>query len=78
MPIYINANTGTLNQLVFFSEIQSGQFAKEWMQEHKSGQTKFKVMRKQQAEHPIEAVGEKLRTLMPWIAEGKMVDKSKN
>jgi len=60
------------------SEIQSGQFTKEWMQEHKSGQTKFKVMRNQQAEHPIEAVGEKLRTLMPWIAEGKMVDKSKN
>ena len=60
------------------SEIQSGQFAKEWMDEHKSGQTKFKVMRKQQAEHPIEKVGEKLRTLMPWIAEGKMVDKTKN
>ena len=60
------------------SEIQSGQFAKEWMAEHKSGQTKFKVMRKEQAEHPIEAVGEKLRKLMPWIAEGKMVDKSKN
>ena len=60
------------------SEIQSGQFAKEWMQEHKSGQTKFKMMRKEQAEHSIEAVGEKLRTLMPWIAEGKMVDKSKN
>ena len=60
------------------SEIQSGQFAKEWMQEHQSGQTKFKVMRKEQADHPIEAVGEKLRTLMPWIAEGKMVDKSKN
>ncbi len=60
------------------SEIQSGQFTKEWMDEHKSGQTKFKLMRKQQAEHSIEAVGEKLRTLMPWIAEGKMVDKSKN
>ena len=60
------------------SEIQSGQFAKEWMDEHKSGQTKFKLMRKEQAEHPIEAIGEKLRTLMPWIAEGKMVDKSKN
>ena len=59
-------------------EIQSGQFAKEWMDEHKSGQTKFKLMRKEQAEHPIEAIGEKLRTLMPWIAEGKMVDKSKN
>ena len=60
------------------AEIQSGQFTKEWMDEHKSGQTKFKLMRKQQAEHSIEAVGEKLRTLMPWIAEGKMVDKSKN
>ena len=60
------------------SEIQSGQFAKEWMEEHKSGQTNFKMMRKEQAEHSIEAVGEKLRTLMPWIAEGKMVDKSKN
>ena len=48
------------------------------MEEHKNGQIKFKVMRKQQAEHPIEEVGEKLRKLMPWIAEGKMVDKSKN
>ena len=59
-------------------EIQSGEFAKEWMTEHKSGQIKFKTMRKIQAEHPIEKVGEKLRTLMPWIAESKMVDKSKN
>ena len=59
-------------------EIQSGEFAKEWMTEHRSGQIKFKTMRKIQAEHPIEKVGEKLRTLMPWIAKGKMVDKSKN
>ena len=60
------------------SEIQSGQFAKEWMEEHQSGQIKFKTMRKKHAEHSIEKVGEKLRTLMPWIAEGKMVDKTKN
>ena len=60
------------------SEIQSGQFAKEWMNEHRSGQIKFKLMKKKHAEHPIEKIGEKLRTLMPWIAEGKMVDKSKN
>ena len=60
------------------SEIQSGQFAKEWMAEHKSGQTSFKALRRKHAEHPIEKVGEKLRTLMPWIAEGKMVDKTKN
>ena len=60
------------------NEIQSGQFAKEWMNEHKSGQMKFKTMRKVHSEHPIEKVGEKLRTLMPWIAEGKLVDKTKN
>ena len=60
------------------SEIQSGQFAKEWMSEHQSGQTQFKAMRRKHSEHPIEAVGEKLRQLMPWIAESKMVDKSKN
>ena len=60
------------------SEIQSGQFAKEWMEEHRAGQTKFKALRKKHAEHSIEQVGEKLRTLMPWIAEGKMVDKAKN
>ncbi len=59
-------------------EIQSGQFAKEWVLENKSGQTKFKTMRKGHAEHPIEKVGEKLRTLMPWISEGKLVDKTKN
>ena len=41
-------------------------------------QTKFKIMQKSQAEHPIEKIGEKLRTLMPWIAESKMVDKTKN
>ena len=59
-------------------DIQSGQFAKEWMIEHKSGQTKFKTMRKNYANHPIEKVGEKLRTLMPWITESKLVDKTKN
>ena len=62
----------------WFKEWQDVEFAKEWIEEHKSGQTKFKTMRKQQAEHPIELVGQKLRKLMPWIAEGKMVDKSKN
>ena len=59
-------------------EIQSGEFTKEWLSEHKSGQIKFKTMRKTEEEHPIEKVGEKLRTLMPWITENKMVDKSKN
>jgi ketol-acid reductoisomerase len=35
-------------------------------------------MRRRNAEHPIEEVGQKLRAMMPWIAANKLVDKSKN
>ncbi len=59
-------------------DIQSGRFAREWMLENRVGQTSFKAMRRRAAEHPAEAVGEKLRAMMPWIAEGRLVDKSKN
>jgi ketol-acid reductoisomerase len=59
-------------------EIQSGKFSREWMLENRVGQTSFKTMRGRAAEHPIEAVGEKLRGMMPWIAKNKLVDKSKN
>ncbi len=60
------------------ADIQSGRFATEWMQENSAGQPSFKAMRRQAAEHPIEEVGEKLRAMMPWIGEGRLVDKSKN
>ena len=60
------------------SEIQSGKFVTEWMAENGAGQPSFKAMRRRGAEHPIEAVGAKLRGMMPWIAENRLVDKSKN
>ncbi len=60
------------------SEIQTGRFAKEWMLENEAGQPSFKAMRRRAAEHPIEAVGERLRGMMPWIGEKRLVDKSKN
>jgi ketol-acid reductoisomerase len=60
------------------SDIQSGRFARDWVLENRAGQTSFKAMRKQCAEHPIEAVGEKLRAMMPWIAKNRLVDKSRN
>ena len=37
-----------------------------------------KAMRKRAAAHGLEAVGEKRRAMMPWIAEGRLVDKAKN
>ena len=59
-------------------DIQSGRFASEWVLENKANQASFKAMRRRNAEHDLEAVGERLRALMPWIAENRLVDKSKN
>jgi ketol-acid reductoisomerase len=48
-------------------EIQSGQFAREWILENKAGQPAFKATRRRERAHSIEAVGKKLRKLMTWI-----------
>ena len=48
-------------------EIQSGAFAQEWVAEHAAGKPRFAEYRKRNAAHPIEAVGRKLRGLMPWM-----------
>ena len=60
------------------ADIQEGRFARDWVLENKAGQVSFKAMRRRQAEHGIEEVGERLRAMMPWIAKGKLVDKAKN
>ncbi|MBP2292105.1 ketol-acid reductoisomerase [Azospirillum rugosum] len=59
-------------------DIQTGRFVRDWMLECKAGQPSFKAIRRRNAEHSIEQVGEKLRAMMPWIAERRLVDKSKN
>ena len=59
-------------------DIQSGKFAKQWMDENKNGQKNLLKMRKELADHQIEKVGKKLRDLMPWIGKNKLVDKEKN
>ncbi|MCH8918348.1 MAG: ketol-acid reductoisomerase [Proteobacteria bacterium] len=59
-------------------EIQSGKFTKEWVLENRAGQPSFKAMRRREAAHPIEEVGETLRGMMPWIAGNRLVDKAKN
>jgi ketol-acid reductoisomerase len=59
-------------------EIQSGQFAKEFILENRAGASSLKAMRRVAAQHPIEQVGAKLRDMMPWIKKNKLVDVSKN
>ncbi len=59
-------------------DIQSGKFTRDWMLENKARQTSFKAIRARNDAHQIEEVGGRLRAMMPWIAEGRLVDKSKN
>ena len=60
------------------SEIQRGEFSREWVLENAAGQTSFKAKRRIGAEHQLEEVGAKLRGMMPWIGENALVDKDKN
>ncbi|MEM7544244.1 MAG: ketol-acid reductoisomerase [Pseudomonadota bacterium] len=60
------------------ADIQNGKFVRDFMIENKVGQPSFKATRRNNDAHQIEAVGEKLRAMMPWIAAGKLVDKDKN
>lgn len=50
-------------------EIQGGQFAKEWIDEHTSGRARYKRLLDQDLNHPIEKVGKALRANMSWIAK---------
>jgi ketol-acid reductoisomerase len=76
-PRVIDADTKARMKDIL-SEIQSGQFAKNFILENKSGGVSFNAMRRQAAEHPVEEVGARLRGLMPWLKERQLVDRSKN
>ena len=60
------------------AEIQSGTFAREFILENRAGGPSFQALRRRAAEHPMEAVGARLRGLMPWLAERRLVDRTKN
>jgi len=59
-------------------QIQRGEFAREFILEKKAGNASFEALRRQGSEHDLERVGAKLRGLMPWLAEQRLVDRSKN
>lgn len=59
-------------------EIQSGEFADEWMSECESGKPNFKRLEAEGAEHSIETVGKRLRAMMPWLGEKTLVNRQVN
>lgn len=59
-------------------EIQTGEFARDFVLENKANAATLKAKRAIAAEHEIEVVGAKLRAMMPWLGSNKLVDKDKN
>jgi ketol-acid reductoisomerase len=69
-PRIVNDETKATMKAIL-KEIQAGEFAQQWVAEHAAGKPSFNKFREEAAKHPIEAVGAKLRTLMPWFQKDK-------
>lgn len=76
-PKIINNETKKVMKEVLYS-IQNGKFAKDFIIEKNSGFTLLKTKRRINSEHKIEKIGNKLRSMMPWIYKNKIIDKNKN
>ncbi len=59
-------------------EIQTGEYAREFILENQSGAPMLKASRRLASEHQVEQVGAKLRSMMPWIKKNQLVDQGKN
>jgi len=69
-PRIVNAQTRAEMKKIL-SEIQSGQFAREWIEENKTGRKKFLAMREAAKDQPIERVGRELREMMTFLKKKK-------
>jgi ketol-acid reductoisomerase len=65
--IITDETRATMKQML--SDIQSGDFAREWMDENRNGRPRFNQLLQQEADHQIEQVGKRLRDNMSWIKE---------
>jgi ketol-acid reductoisomerase len=69
-PRIVNAQTRAEMKKIL-AEIQSGEFAKTWLQENRDGRKKFLAMREAAKNQPIEKVGAELRSMMPFLKKRK-------
>lgn len=76
-PRVINRSTRREMKQIL-KDIQSGRFADEWMAECEAGKPRFKQLESEGGQHQIEAVGARLREMMPWLKQGRIVDRAKN
>jgi ketol-acid reductoisomerase len=76
-PKIINAATKDAMRAAL-GRIQSGEYARDFILENRAGAPTLFARRRMTAEHQIETVGAKLREMMPWIKQNRLVDQSKN
>ena len=76
-PRVVNADSKKAMKAVL-EDIQNGTFARNWVLENQAGAPGFHAMRQRVANHSIEEVGEKLRSMMHWAQNDRLVDKSRN
>lgn len=76
-PVVINDETKRRMKSLL-AEVQSGAFANEWMKENRNGRSRFRELDDQTREHQIERIGARLREMMPWLAQERLVDRAKN
>ena len=60
------------------TNIQNGEYAKRFILEGRTQYPEMTARRRLNAQHPIEVVGGKLRSMMPWISKNKLVDQTRN
>ena len=66
----VDANTRAQMKKVL-TEIQDGTFARQWIAEYAAGNANYKAMKQADLDHPIEAIGKKLRANMKWLASSQ-------
>ena len=76
-PLVVNDETKN-RMKGLLAQIQSGAFAREWMKESRQGRVRFQELEAKTRTHQIERTGARLREMMPWLAESRLVDKTKN
>ena len=76
-PVVINESTRESMRKIL-KDVQSGKFADEWMAECEAGKPRFKQLESEGLGHQIETVGARLREMMPWLKQTKIVDRAKN
>ncbi len=76
-PRIVNRNVKNEMKKII-AEIQSGKFAKEWIEEDEAGRPNYTRLLKEGENHPIEKVGSELRGMMSSLFKNKLVDKSRN